>query len=315
MRYQNRIFEFGSRPSDKADLDKTIEKLAYHLRKIRLLKHSSGVEVAYRVKNYPPGLSPLVSAERLRELGCRVIGLEVKPVFRDTVTGEVFPVSLRIFHRQLSRVFKQAFFQFSCEHTTNCPTNFHALGRQAMVKAVWEIDKKLAAISSAFDFLLLVSPVNMNAAWYEFKKSRYERMPVFYYRPLPIEPGRQKRKLYEIPIDRTEDPTLAALFREKRRELDDQISMLTNRGTRDFMYGSLMVYGAVSNELKETATTLLNKLPRRSGSANGQLMAIDFAKRAQAEVNYYRRFYPEMNAVVAIRRDVAGLMVLPAEIY
>ncbi len=35
-----------------------------------------------------------------------------------------------------------------------------------MVKAVWEVDRELAEVSTSFDLLLNASPTNTDAAWY-----------------------------------------------------------------------------------------------------------------------------------------------------
>ena len=70
-----------------------------------------------------------------------------------------------------------------------------------------------------------------------------ERAPEFHYRPLAVEPGHLKRRLFDIPVDRIEDPTLAHLFCQKQDELDRKITLLTDIGSRRFLYGSLQVFG------------------------------------------------------------------------
>ena len=287
-----------------------IETLKKALEKINILKQQAQVEVVYGRKRSPAGMSLLVPSAKARELNCFTIGLEVGPIYRHPETDELFPVMLRTLHRGLARALKQAFFEFTRTQTTHRPPNYQVLGRRAVVKAVWEVDRQLAGISNAFDFLLQVTPINTELAWARFKRLRFERMPVFYYRPLPVDPALLKRHLYEISLERVEDPTLAFLFREKRGELDRQITMLADRSTQKFLYGSLQLFGGVSDELGQLAQELLNRISPRSHENGGKyLNAIAFAERARAEIEHYRQSYPEMSADVQIRDDVVGVMV------
>lgn len=302
-------FNIFARETDLDDLSSAIMSLENELKKIRILKRSAAVEIHTGRKISPPGMSPLLSAAEARKLNCRIIGLEISPIYRNPVSGELFPVLLRALHRQLAPDFKRVFYEFSRTNTVSTPTNYHAMGRRSVVKAVWETDRRLAEVSNAFDFLLLVSPVNTEAAWVKFKRQRFERVPTLYYRPLSIDPANHKHKLFEISIDSIEDPTLAYLFREKRSELDRQISMLADRGTKDFLFGSMQVFGDVSETLFQTAQAILNTTPSRQQSSNSHLTAPAFAKKALAEIEYYRERYPAMTSGVNIRKDISGLMV------
>src|SRR3546814_3442065 len=61
------------------------------------------------------------------------------------------------------------------------PTLFRshrALGRSSFIAAARTVDRKLDAISSAFDFLLSVSPINSGQAYERFKASKWDAQPV-----------------------------------------------------------------------------------------------------------------------------------------
>ena len=75
--------------------------------------------------------------------------------------------------RSLSVALRKFFYQFVRSSTTAHPLHFHALGRQAVVKAVWEADQRLADVASSYDLLYQVTPVNTEEAWTKFRKSRY----------------------------------------------------------------------------------------------------------------------------------------------
>ena len=196
-----RIITSASRPPTKA-----VEILEKSLKNIKILKQKATVAVVYSKDRAPAGLTPLIASTEARKLNCFVIGLEVQPVYRNQTTGDMYPLVLRTLHRRLARALKQAVFEFSHNQTSHRPPHYQALGRRAVVKAVWEVDSQLAEISNSFDFLLQVTPVNTDAAWTRFKQSHCERIPVLYYRPLPVAPELVKRQLYHIPIERVEDP-------------------------------------------------------------------------------------------------------------
>ena len=176
---------------------------------------------------------------------------------------------------------------------------------------MWEVDRQLAELANGFDFLLQVTPANNNEAWHVFRRNNFEKNPDFSYRPLPIDPALAKRKLYLVPIERIEDPTLAQLFREQQLELGRKFSMLGDRNTRRFLYGSLQLYGPPEDDLIKLAEDILSKIPTRSkdeSSANS-INAEIFAAQVKKELAYLHTKYHGVQTSVEIRKDITGLMV------
>jgi uncharacterized protein (TIGR02421 family) len=258
----------------------------------------------------PLGLKPLLRARDCREWNCFTLGIAMRPEYRNE-TGEVIPEALRSMGRTLHNALEQAEFAFARQRRT-LRTNFHAPGRRSVVKSVLDIDRQLADIDRSFDLLLQATPVNAENAWREFRRSRFETPPEFFYRPLSIDPTLLKRRLYQIPVERIEDPTLAYLFRQKQDELDRQITLLSDVDSPRFLHESLQIYGGVSDWLLQHAKELLDRVPTRSGEESkiGQLTATEFAKRAQEELGYYQQRRADFAAKVSVRDDMyAGLMV------
>ena len=289
----------------------TADVLRQSLQRIHVSKQKAAVEIVEGSICIPPGMTPLLSKTVLDKLNCFIIGIEVDSIYFNAVTGDVYPLVLRTLQRGFARAIRQAAFEFSRSHTSLNPLNYQVLGRRAVVKAVWEVDKQLSAISNSFDFLLQVTPVNPGSAWNAFQKHHFERIPDFFYRPLPIDPALVKRKLYETPIDRVEDVTLAYLFRKTQIELDRKLTMLLDRGMPEFLYGSLQLFGKIDESLLKVAQDILAKLsPRsRAASAKNSLNAKEFAKHAWTELEYYKQFYPGLSSRVEVRVDTVGLMV------
>ena len=281
------------------------------LGRVKLGRKQARVSAVSAAKSCPKGMRPLLSASDAASMGCLLYGLEIAPVYRSAETGELFPRVLRGLRHSLSIALRRAFFDFACKHTTHHPRHFHTLGRRAVVKAVWDVDRKLAEASDQFDLLLQITPVNAEQAWRKFRRSKCQRKPTFHYRPLPAEPVVLKRNLYKAPVERIEDPALASIFREKMDEVDRQITMIQDRGTPRFLHESIQLFGSVGDDLFDLAVNILEAIPPRSreGASKGLLGPEQVAHRAHQEIEYLRQQYPSMSGDVEIRSDVTGVMV------
>ena len=304
--------EFQIETQPNLSPSKTVETLAEALHLVRIHKQKPKVQVVRNRKVSPLGLPALLPTRVLTEMRCAKIGLEVRSIYRSPETDELFPLIRRALARELTLALQKTFFQFSRSQTTHRPAHFHVLGRRAVVKAVWEVDRQLAEISNAFGFLLQVTPINTEPAYRSFKRQRFERTPVFNYRPRTFDPALLKRKLWDVRLERIEDPTLAHLFREKRVELDIQLTMLSNIDTPKFLYGSSQLFGNVSDKLLKLAEEVMTNTPSRSRekTPSARLDAVAFSQRVKEELEYYRQQCPEFSANAKIRDDMyAGLMV------
>lgn len=261
----------------------------------------------------PPGQMPIVSAES--SPGCFLLGVEVKPIFRDGTTGTVFPIVLQRLRSRLAVALRQAVFAFT-DNGADPRAHFEALGPTALTRAARQADEELCDISFAFDFLQQATPVNSAEAWQEFQQDGFETAPHLLYRPLPYHPNRLKRRLFDVPIENIEDTTLAHLCGEKQDELDFQLTALRELGTPRFLYSSLQIYGEAEPELVELSEAVLKRLPAEStvpddGYASGD----EVVAAARDEIDRYRERMPEFSASI-VRGDVAaGLMVAKGQLY
>jgi uncharacterized protein (TIGR02421 family) len=290
---------------------KTVDALRKALNRIVILKQKTTITVTQNKVCSPPGKTPLISNTKAAELNCFTLGIEVHPIYRKPKSKEVYPLVLRRLQRGFDSALRQAIFEFSRKHTIINPVNYQALGRRAVVKAVWEIDKQLANISNSFDFLFQVTPVNTDSAWIKFQNSHFEKSPELFYRPLPIDPTLVKRKLYQIRIERVEDPTLAFLFRDMQMELDRKLTMLLDRSMPEFLPGSLQLFGGKEKNTFEQAKEILLKVsPHSHGeSAKESITAHAFARRAKSELEFFRQTCPNITNKIEVRSDTIGLMV------
>ncbi len=295
----------------KTGISSAIESLEKSLQNIKIRKEKAVVEIVATSKITPPGLHPILTQSEAAQLGLHIIGIEVSPIYLGEETNQIFPMIYRKLNRGFARALKNCFFEFTRNHTQLRPPHYQSLGRRSVVKAVWEADRQLAEISNGFSFLLQVTPINSNSAWSAFQRSRFEKVPQFEYRPLSIDPAFSKRRLFQIPIERIEDPTLAQLFREHQLELDRKFTMLIDRNTPRFLYGSLQLFGGVEDSLLKIAQELLEQLPPRSRdeSKANAMDANGFAARANQELDFFRKTLPDIGSKIVVQDDITGLMV------
>jgi len=297
-------------------LTPTLEALENSLSAISVNRQHCEVDLQFSKSIAPEKCSPLLSLELMEKMRCYSIGLGIRPVYRDPGGTTLYPFVLRKLHRAVAEALKKGLFAFTRNQTNISPAHYQVLGRRSVTKVVWKVDRALAEIDDTFDFLLQVTPVNTEEAWKKFKESGYRKTPGFYYRPMPFDPALLKRRLYAIPVEKIEDPTLMQLFGEKRDELERKLTMLSDRETPSFLHGSIQTYGSVEESLLETAHQMLMMMPAKDSENIGAdsdtdtVSAETFVRLAEAELDHYRKSYPSLQSRVELREDiVSGAMV------
>ncbi|CAN5128649.1 flavohemoglobin expression-modulating QEGLA motif protein [soil metagenome] len=290
-------------------LPATVKILKKAIKEMKFVHDVARVEVSSEDARHPKKLQPLLTEKELKSINCLLLGLEVSPFYMNEDTGMVYPLLFRTLRTELSKVIKKTIFDFVRIQTPHKYSNFYMLGRQAVLKAVWRVDQQLVEINNLFKFLLLVTPVNADEAWHRFKKKKFEIEPIFLYRLLPVDTEELKRKLFNIPIERVDDITLSYLFRDKRQEMDKMLTMLADRETPNFLYGSLQLFGGVKDSLLKLAEGLLAVFNEASKEEKEHISAEEFARIAEKEIEFLKDQLPELDAQVQIRSDIVGLMV------
>ena len=263
----------------------------------------------------PDNAPPLMKIEDAKKCGAVVVGLEIPPVYRNE-NNKLYPVFFRSFKDFLIKAIHRSFFEFIRVQTSGGVASYYALGRKYLKQIVFDIDKELTDIEKSYQFLWLVSPSNIHEIKNEFFKSNYEKVIDYHYRLLPVDPDVLKRRLYNLKMEDIDDPAMSFLFREKREELDLQISMLSERGTRNFMYDSIRLYKGVENKLCEEARAILNAVEEEDPGAEKELLdSKAFSSMARKEFDYYKQQDENFKCKVHIRKDVNVMMVSHGELY
>ena len=292
----------------------TVETLSSELSELSNNFLGLSVQVDYTNERHPSSMKPLMTIEECQEVGCFLMGLEVPPFYRNPEHDEFYYLYFRTLKNKLSRILRKTIFEFIRIQTSSDIESYHALGSRTIEPVVWEVDNHLAEIEEAYHFLLLISPINTMNARDEFAKHSFKKNPKFVYRILPIDPDQLKERLYQMNVRSIEDPTLAFLYREKREELDKQLTMLSERGTKNFMYSSIRLYDSVDPELLKQAKEILKKIPSKHHRTLEWANCHDLAQAAREEISWYKQFNPNLNATVTIKHDIIGIMVSKGQV-
>lgn len=294
---------------DRESLPTTIAAFTAALESVSMDGQRASVTVRSDDDVAPPGLPPLLERAAGNAIPIVVLGLAVGPVFRAPGGEPLYPLVLQRLRTQLSRALRQAVLAFAGRDAAPFATSVDALGPSTLSRTARLVDQQLCEISESFDFVLQATPVNAESAWQEFLRGGCTARPTFYYRPLPYDPALLKRRLYEIPIEDIEDPTLGHLFSQKQDELDRQLSGLRDLETPDFQYDSLQLYGEPDEELTALADRILATRARRE-DADDMANLDEVVARAREEIDYYHSRQASFSARVEVRDDIAaGLMV------
>lgn len=259
---------------------------------------------------HPKHLTALFDVERSKKTGTLIIGISIPTLYKNTDTNELFSIFFREFYSVFSETIKRSVYEFIRVQTKDAFENFLMLGKTHIDAITFSADKQLAEISEKMSFLLRITPVNSNEEWDKFRESAFKETPDFKYRLIAIDPELEKRKLYNIPIDLVEDPTIAFILRGKRLEIDKQLTMLEERGTDNFRFIGESLYGVIQENVLEEAKNILNVFPRGENiKSKKRFNSFEFAEHAQREIDFYNEKFPGIGLTLEIRNDVAGIMV------
>lgn len=288
-------------------LEKGFSELSHVLPRIK-------VKLEPSQERRPTDFSPLLNLEKIRESGALLIGIAIPPLFRDKDNVHSYPLFFRKIRRKFAEIIKMGAFELVRGQTETKFVNYQMLGKTRMDNLVRSADMRIAAIDEKMNFILSVTPVNVASEWEKFKKNEFSKFPNFRYRLISIDPELEKRKLFRIPLEEIEHTTLAFLLRDKRTELEKQLLMLEERGTRKFFHTSQSIYGDIDEDTIQIAKSLLNfEMPREQAEYE-IINAVDFAQIAEKELDKYRKLFPRLPLRVKVKDSVSGLLVSGPEL-
>lgn len=274
-----------------------------------------GAQINHTKNRQKPGDEPLFDIDELKAAGGTLLGLELPPVYCNK-SGKMYPLYFRMFRDKLAKAIQKTIYEFIRVQTTSDIHSYHNLGRRRIHKEVLKIDRQITEIQSRYQFLLLVAPVNIQALRHKFFETNFEEIDTYHYRLLPVDPDLLKRELYNLRIDEIDDPSLSYLYNEKREELDKELTMLKERGSKNFFYSSIRLYQGVPRNVLAEAKLILETIPENhEESTEKTIDAHQFQELAKVEFEYFKKQAPHFESNIHIRDDVNIIMVSNGELY
>lgn len=207
------------------------------------------------------GRGYMISHINSRFQNCLVLPIEVKKVFMDELTGELYPLVMQSLCQQFKDCLVDIAAFFSRRFTSKKKIKKFDMLAETMDPAVTKVDRALFQLAKGLETLLYINPINIPAEKKQFFKSNGNYHPNFRYRQLDIDPYWFREKLYRLPISSIRDASIQSLYRDVVDGLSEKIAMLVKAGQPDFLYESLKYYGEPSSVDEQNARFLLHANP------------------------------------------------------
>ncbi|WP_373518000.1 flavohemoglobin expression-modulating QEGLA motif protein [Pricia sp.] len=300
-------------PENKAPA--TVAALQQGFESIRDIYPNTSVTITNRFERHPERLEPLMAIDESKESGSLLIGVAVPALYQNIEEEEVYSLFYRKFFSRFSETIKRAAYEFIRVQTSNPFDHYLMLGKTHLDRVTLKADAELAKISEGMKFLLRTTPVNSTPEWKKFKKNNFLKTPSFNYRLIALDPEKKKRELYALPIDQVTDPTISFILRDKRLEIEKQLTMLEERGTDNFRFIGESLYGKIEDHIIEAALAILKQYPKGDDRKDmRRFNCHEFAEQAKQDMAYYQERFPDIKLSMEIRKDVAGIMVSKSEL-
>jgi len=187
-----------------------------------------------------------------------VLPTEIKKVFMDEETGELYPLVLEELKTGVKEAIGETAAFFMRRFGKKKSFSKSDVLSSVVPKEVTLLDKKLFELCKNIETLNFINPVNLASERKRFfaKKGRTE--PEFRYKQLNIDPYQFREALYKLPVEDVLDADIQQLYRHIIDNLATKIELLTSIGTDTFKYNSLKYYGEPSNTDVQNANFLLH---------------------------------------------------------
>ena len=193
-----------------------------------------------------------------------VLATEVKKIYMDELTGQLYPMILR----DVTKGLKNAIVSNS-QYYINTLAKINVTRKSTLLNSeiqpeVLKLDKQLYRILRNFEILSFVNPLNIESEKKRFFKSRFAVNPEFRYKPLTIDPFLFKSRMYSLNVDSIDDIHIRQIYIDIITAYSDKIDIISNIGSDKFLYNSLRYFGEPSAKDIANANFLLycNELPQ-----------------------------------------------------
>lgn len=250
----NPVFNLGTEQIDSERWQNMIEFLIKRLQKFSL----PNIPVTVAKDDVFYGRGYLIAHINSRFQNTLVLPLEVKKIFMDELTGELYPLVMQALSQQIKECLVDTSLYFARRYTVKSRATKAEMLTDKMDPAVLKLDRALYRLAKGLETLYYINPINLQSEKKRFFKYHGKYLPNFRYRQLEINPYHFREQLYRLPVDAIRDPSVQSLYRDVIDNLSDKIAMLVKAGQAQFVYESLKYYGEPSLIDEENAHFLLH---------------------------------------------------------
>lgn len=172
-----------------------------------------------------------------------VIPTEVKKVFMDEQSGELYPLVLEELNSGIKEAIGETAAFFMRRYGKKKSFSKADVLSSTIPSDIFQLDKKLFSLCKNVETLNFINPVNIASEKKRFFSSKGGSQPQFKYKQLNINPYDFRERLYKLPVSEIADADIQQLYRHIVDNLATKIDLLTTIGTDEFLYNSLKYYG------------------------------------------------------------------------
>ncbi|MEW6981632.1 flavohemoglobin expression-modulating QEGLA motif protein [Colwelliaceae bacterium 6471] len=211
-----------------------------------------------------------------------VLPVEVKKVFMDEKTGEVYPLVLEELKAGVKQAIGETAAYFMRRYGKRKSMRRADMLSSSIAPEVIRLDKELFSLCKNIETLNFINPININSERKKFLAKKGNYNPQFHYKQLNINPYQFREKLYKLPVDEVMDVDIQQLYRHIIDNLATKISLLTSVGTEEFIYNSLKYYGEPDTNDVANAQFILHAPALEQDENDAQ------TNNADAAIDYFR---------------------------
>lgn len=232
-------FNIGSAQIDVERWGSVLNRFESQLNKIELpnLDSRAAIDEVFQGRGY------LISHVNAHFDNTLVLPTEVKKVFMDETSGELYPLVLE----ELKTGFKQAIGEtaafFMRRFGKKKRVAIEDVLSSSISEEVIKLDNALFKLCSDIETLNFINPINIASERKRCLSRSGIKAPNFTYKQLNINPYKFRESLYKLPVDDVLDVDIQQLYRHIIDNLASKIDLLTTVGTEQFLYNSLKYYG------------------------------------------------------------------------
>lgn len=247
-------FNIGTSQIDNERWGNVVTRFERELNKIELpnLESRAAIDEVFQGRGY------LITHVNSHFDNTLVIPTEIKKVFMDEETGELYPLVLEELKTGVKEAISETAAFFMRRFGKKRSFSKSDVLSSVVPKEVTKLDKKLFELCKNIETLNFINPINLASERKRFfaKKGQYE--PEFRYKQLNIDPYQFREALYKLPVEDVLDADIQQLYRHIIDNLATKIELLTSIGTDTFKYNSLKYYGEPSKDDVANANFLLH---------------------------------------------------------